>query len=69
MDRLILSAVFDPAAVNRDGTPKSPAGPFLKRLARAFDLNTGQALMPGPETPPRIAVHRFEEFEPDVSTA
>lgn len=69
MDRLILSAVFDPAAVNRDGTPKSPAGPFLKRLARAFDLNTGQALMHGPETPPRIAVHRFEEFEPDVSTA
>jgi|GEM_PF-6837558 len=69
MDRLILSAVFDPAALNRDSSPKTPAGPFLKRLVRAFDLNTGEARSPGPETPPKIAVHRFEEFEPEVTTA
>jgi len=61
MDKLILSAVFDPAATNKDGSRKTPAGPFLKRLARAFDLNNGQPYSPGEETPPLVDVQRFEQ--------
>ncbi|MBI1324731.1 AAA family ATPase [bacterium] len=68
MDKLILSAVFDPAATNKDGSPKTPAGPFLKRLTRAFDLNTGRPFVPGPETPPEVIVHRFEEAPAEGTT-
>jgi ATP-dependent helicase/nuclease subunit A len=63
MDKLILSAVFDPSATNKDGKAKKPAGPFLERLAEAFDLNTGLPIAHTSESAPRVIVTRAEEYD------
>lgn len=56
MDHLVLSAVFDPNATDRNNQPAKPTGPFLKRLASAFDLGTGRALVPVLENLARVTV-------------
>lgn len=61
MDHLMLSAVFDPRATTKKGEPVKPQGPFLKRLAAAFDLETGQPISGGLATDdlPIIEVSAF----------
>jgi ATP-dependent helicase/nuclease subunit A len=60
-DHLLLSAVWDPAAVNKNGSPKMPGGPFLKRVAAAFDLGSGRPWAPGDNDVPAVAVFEYGE--------
>lgn len=59
MDHLILSAFFDPTATTAAGEPVKPRGPFLKRLAQAFNLTSGKPLNDFNTGSPLIDVSRI----------
>ena len=66
MDHLILSAVFDPNATDSKNQPVKPTGPFLKRLALAFNLGSGHATTPIPGNQARVSVSLIAATQPEI---